>query len=204
MAAVHDDCCDCRQPAAFRPVLWTALGINLAMFGVEVGAAIVSGSNALQADALDFLGDAANYAVSLSVAGLAVSWRAGAALAKGVTMAAFGFWVIGSAVWHLLSGTVPHPETMGVVSVVAMAANGAVAAMLYRFRTGDANLRSVWICARNDVLGNVAVMLAAVGVFGTGQRWPDTAVALAMAILALSGAWTVNRQAIGELRASRA
>lgn len=174
------------------------------MFGVEVGAAIASGSNALQADALDFFGDAANYAVSLSVAGLAASWRAGAALIKGATMGAFGFWIIASAVWHLLSGTVPHPETMGVVSIIAMAANGAVAAMLYRFRVGDANLRSVWICARNDVLGNAAVMLAAVGVFGTGQRWPDTAVALVMAVLALSGAWTVNRQAIGELRASRA
>jgi Co/Zn/Cd efflux system component len=169
------------------------------MFGVEIGAAMLSGSNALQADALDFLGDAANYAVSLGVAGLAVTWRARAALIKGSTMGAFGLWVIGSAIWHLLSGTAPEPQTMGAIALIAMLANGSVALMLYRFRTADANMRSVWICARNDVLGNVAVMIAAVGVFGTGQRWPDTLVALAMAGLALSGAWTINRQAIDEL-----
>lgn len=203
---MHDDCCDScsEQPAAFGPVLWIALGINLAMFAVEIGAALLSGSNALQADALDFLGDAANYAVSLGVAGLAVAWRARAALIKGSTMAAFGLWVIGSAIAYLLSGTTPEPQTMGVISLIAMIANGSVALMLYRFRTGDANMRSVWICARNDVLGNVAVMLAALGVFGTGQRWPDTVVALFMAVLALSGAWAVNRQAIGELRAAPA
>jgi Co/Zn/Cd efflux system component len=88
---------------------------------------------------------------------------------------------------------------MGAIAVIAMIANGVVALMLYRFRTGDANMRSVWICARNDVLSNIAVMIAAAGVFGTGQRWPDTLVALAMAGLALSGAWTVNRQAVREL-----
>jgi len=199
---VPDDCCNscCEQPAAFRPVLWIALGINLAMFVVEIGAAFLSGSNALQADALDFLGDAANYAVSLGVAGLAVRWRARAALIKGSTMGAFGLWIIASAIWHSLSGMAPEPRTMGTIGLIAMIANGGVALMLYRFRTGDANMRSVWLCARNDVLGNVAVILAAVGVFGTGRRWPDTVVALVMAFLALSGAWMVNRQAIGELR----
>lgn len=196
-----DDCCDCcaEQPAAFRPVLWAALGINLAMFAVEIGAALVSGSNALQADALDFLGDAANYGISLGVAGLALAWRARAALIKGSTMGVFGLWIIAGALWRLLSGTTPEPRTMGAIALIAMLANGAVALMLYRFRTGDANMRSVWICARNDVLGNVAVMIAAAGVVGTGQRWPDTLVALAMAGLALSGAWTVNRQAVREL-----
>ena len=202
---VPDDCCNscCEQPAAFRPVLWIALGINLAMFVVEIGAAFLSGSNALQADALDFLGDAANYAVSLGVAGLAVRWRARAALIKGSTMGAFGLWIIASAIWHSLSGMAPEPRTMGTIGLIAMIANGGVALMLYRFRTGDANMRSVWLCARNDVLGNVAVILAAVGVFGTGRRWPDTVVALVMASLALSGAWMVNRQAIGELRTAR-
>jgi Co/Zn/Cd efflux system component len=202
---VPDDCCNscCEQPAAFRPVLWIALGINLAMFVVEIGAAFLSGSNALQADALDFLGDAANYAVSLGVAGLAVRWRARAALIKGSTMGAFGLWIIASAIWHSLSGMAPEPRTMGTIGLIAMIANGGVALMLYRFRTGDANMRSVWLCARNDVLGNVAVILAAVGVFGTGRRWPDTVVALVMAFLALSGAWMVNRQAIGELRTAR-
>jgi Co/Zn/Cd efflux system component len=171
------------------------------MFAVEIGAALLSGSNALQADALDFFGDAANYAISLSVAGLALTWRTRAALIKGSTMCVFGLWVIGSALWHLLSGTTPEPQTMGLIAVVAVVANGAVALMLYRFRTGDANMRSVWICARNDVLGNVAVLVAAAGVFGTGQRWPDTVVALGIAALALSGSWTVNRQALGELHA---
>jgi Co/Zn/Cd efflux system component len=199
---VPDDCCDscCEQPATFRPALWIALGINLAMFAVEIGAALLSRSNALQADALDFFGDAANYAVSLGVAGLAVTWRARAALLKGSTMGVFGLWVIGSAAWHWLSGTTPEPQTMGAIALIAMLSNGSVALMLYRFRTGDANMRSVWICARNDVLGNIAVMIAAAGVFGTGQRWPDTVVALGMAVLALSGAWTINRQAFGELR----
>jgi Co/Zn/Cd efflux system component len=115
-------------------------------------------------------------------------------------MGAFGLWIIASAIWHSLSGMAPEPRTMGTIGLIAMIANGGVALMLYRFRTGDANMRSVWICARNDVLGNLAVILAAVGVSGTGQRWPDTVVALVMAFLALSGAWMVNRQALGELR----
>jgi Co/Zn/Cd efflux system component len=172
------------------------------MFLVEIGVGVAAGSNALQADALDFLGDAANYAMSLAVAGMAISWRARAAILKGSTMGAFGLWIVASAVWHSVIGTVPSPATMGIVSVIAMVANGIVALMLFRFRSGDANMRSVWLCARNDVIGNIAVLLAAFGVFGTGQRWPDTAVALVMAGLALTGAWNVNRQALGELRAA--
>ena len=201
---MRDECCaSCGEARdTFRPVLWIALAINLAMFAVEIGAAIASRSNALQADALDFLGDAANYAVSLAVFGLVISWRARAALLKGSTMGAFGLWVIASAIVHLLAGTVPEARTMGIVSILAMTANGLVALMLYRFRTGDANMRSVWICARNDVLGNIAVLLAAVGVGVTGQRWPDAAVAVVMALLALAGAWSVNRQAVAELRAA--
>jgi Co/Zn/Cd efflux system component len=119
-------------------------------------------------------------------------------------MGLFGLWVIGNAAWHLLAGTIPSPATMSIVGAAAMVANGTVAFMLYRFRGGDANMRSVWICARNDVLGNLAVLAAAGGVFGTGQRWPDAAVACAMAALALSGAWKVNRQALRELRSVEA
>lgn len=202
---MNDACCDgCGSaPSTFRPILWVALAINAVMFLVEMGAGIAAGSNALQADALDFLGDAANFTVSLAVAGLALTWRARAALVKGSTMGVFGLWIIGSAIWHSLAGTVPPPETMGIIGAVAIAANGSVAFMLYRFRAGEANMRSVWICARNDVIGNLAVLLAALGVFETGQRWPDTVVALLMAGLALSGAWQVNRQAIGELHAAR-
>jgi Co/Zn/Cd efflux system component len=199
-----DDCCaDCgSQTTPFRAVLWTALAINAAMFVVEVGLGVAAGSSALQADALDFLGDAANYAMSLAVVGLALSWRARAAILKGSTMAVFGFWVIANAIWHSVIGTVPFPVTMSVVSVIAMIANGVVALMLFRFRSGEANMRSVWLCARNDVIGNIAVLLAAFGVFGTGERWPDTVVALIMAGLALTSAWNVNRQAFGELRAA--
>jgi Co/Zn/Cd efflux system component len=201
---VGDDCCNpCNeQTATFRPVLWAALAINAVMFLVEIGVAIAAGSNALQADALDFLGDAANYAMSLTVAGMGMSWRARAAILKGYTMGAFGLWVVASAVWRSLTGSVPSPATMGIVSVIAVIANGSVALMLFRFRSGEANMRSVWLCARNDVIGNAAVLLAAFGVFGTGQRWPDTAVALIMAGLALTSAWKINRQAMGELRAA--
>jgi len=196
-----DDCCAAPAGSGFGPALKAALAINALMFVIEMGIGLAAGSAALQADALDFLGDAANYAISLAVVGLALQWRARAALVKGSTMGAFGLFVIANAIWHAVSGTVPPPATMGVVAILAMIANGAVALMLYRFRAGDSNMRSVWICARNDVIGNLAVLLAALGVFGTGQGWPDIAVALIMATLALAGAWKVNRHALGELRA---
>jgi len=115
----------------------------------------------LQADALDFFGDATNYAISLGVAGMALAWRSRAALAKGGTMIAFALWVLGSTAWHAWSGTLPQAEVMGVVGLAALLANGGVAFMLYRYRAGDANMRSVWVCSRNDALGNLAVLLAA-------------------------------------------
>ncbi len=183
----------------WRRILWAALLINAAMFGVEIVAGVAADSRALQADALDFLGDAANYAISLGVAGMALAWRARAAMVKAVTMLAFGLWVLGSAVWGFVSGSAPQAETMGMIGALALAANVAVALMLYRYRTGDANMRSVWICSRNDAIGNVAVMGAALGVFGTGQSWPDLAVAAIMATLAIWGSIEVFRQARGEL-----
>jgi Co/Zn/Cd efflux system component len=154
----------------------------------------------LQADAVDFLGDAANYAISLFVVGMALRYRAGAALAKGATMALFGAWVLGITAWHVVNGTLPHAVTMGSVGLTALAANAASFWLLWRHRTGDANMRSAWICTRNDVLGNLAVLLAAAGVFGTGTGWPDVIVAAVMALLALQGAATVVRQARSELR----
>lgn len=185
----------------WRRILWAALLINAAMFGVEIVAGVAADSRALQADALDFLGDAANYAISLGVAGMALAWRARAAQVKAVTMLAFGLWVLGSAVWGFIDGSAPHAETMGLIGALALAANVAIALMLYRYRTGDANMRSVWICSRNDAIGNVAVMGAALGVFGTGQSWPDLAVAAIMATLAIWGSIEVFRQARGELAA---
>jgi Co/Zn/Cd efflux system component len=170
------------------------------MFLVEIGAGLAAGSASLQADALDFLGDAANYGISLVVAGMALRYRATAALAKGATMILFGLWVIGVLIWHAIQGTLPSAFTMGAVGFVALVANAASFGLLWAYRAGDANMRSAWICTRNDVLGNLAVLLAALGVFGTGTGWPDIIVAAIMGALALQGAAIVVRQSLLELR----
>jgi Co/Zn/Cd efflux system component len=200
----HDDECSVARAAGpggavWRRALWIALIVNAGMFLAEMAAGLAAGSSSLQADALDFLGDAANYAISLSVAGLALAWRARAALLKGLSLGLLGIWVLASTAWHAWSGTLPSAEVMLVVAVIALLANGGVAIMLYRFRGGDANMRSVWICSRNDAIGNVAVVLAAVGVFGSGRGWPDAVVALIMATLSVSGGWQIVRQARVEL-----
>src|SRR2546423_2419994 len=201
------DCCDpChasdpeRGNPGYRRALWIVLGINSAMFVVEIGAGLAAGSASLQADALDFLGDAANYGISLLVVGMALRYRAMAAFAKGVSMGAFGLWVIATVIWHAVHGTLPSAVTMGTVGIAALVANAASFGLLWAYRHGDANMRSAWICTRNDVLGNLAVLLAALGVFGTGTGWPDVIVATIMAGLALQGAVLVIRQAVGELR----
>ena len=174
------------------------------MFGVEFGASWKSGSVSLMADSIDFFGDAGNYALSLAVLGMAVATRAKAAVFKAACMGAFGVVVLAKAAWSAHVGAPPEAFTMGTIGFVALAVNGGVALMLYRFRTGDANMRSVWICSRNDAIGNLAVMLAALGVLGTGSAWPDLLVAAVMGLLALSGAWSVLRQAQAELRPSAA
>ena len=200
-------CCDHGHPPApsgpgrgTRGVLWVALAVNAAMFAVEIGAGLSAGSSALLADALDFLADAANYAISLAVLGMGLWWRARAARVKAASMGVLGLWVMGSAIWHAARGTVPDAEVMGAVGFLALLANVGVAVMLFRFRGAESNLRSVWICSRNDAIANVAVMLAALGVFGTGTGWPDIIVALMIATLALRGAWQIMRQAGGEIR----
>jgi cation diffusion facilitator family transporter len=198
-------CCETRpenlgQDQRYRRVLWIALAVNAGMFLTEMIAGFAANSTALQADALDFLSDAANYGISLSVLGLALVWRARAALFKGLSMGALGLFIAGSAVWHAVAGTVPEARIMGIVGVLALVANVGVAFMLYRYRSGDSNMRSVWICSRNDAIGNVAVVFAALGVFGTGTGWPDVIVAAIMASLALWGAGQVIRQAGEELR----
>ena len=187
-------------PPGYRRILWVALVVNAAMFGVELLAGSGARSSALHADALDFLGDAGNYAISLFVLAAGLTTRAKAALLKGATMGAFGVWVLGSAGYRLFAGGVPEPLTMGVVGALALAANLAVAALLFAHRTGDANMRSVWLCTRNDAIGNIAVAGAAVGVFATKSGWPDAIVALIMAALALTAARHVIRQAWSELR----
>ena len=201
-------CCD-HEPESkpprqgpYRKVLWIALIINITMFVVEIASGVRAGSLSLFADSLDFLGDAANYGISLWVLGMGLAIRARASLLKAASMAAFGLWVLGSAVWHVANGGLPSAATMGVVGAVALTANLSVAILLYAYREGDSNMRSVWLCTRNDALGNVAVLIAALGVFGTGTAWPDLAVAIVMATLALTSAWQVIRQARRELKTS--
>jgi Co/Zn/Cd efflux system component len=203
MPCCNDTHCASSQPLnspGWRRALWIALVINGGFFVAEIVAGAAASSAALQADAVDFFGDAANYAISLGVAGMALTWRARASVAKGGTMIAFALWVLGSTAWHIAFGSLPRPEVMGVVGLAALVANGGVALMLYRFRTGDANMRSVWICSRNDALGNAAVLLAAMGVFGTGTNWPDVTVAAVMGGLGLWGGLQIVNQARGELR----
>ncbi|UPQ82178.1 MULTISPECIES: cation transporter [Pseudomonas] len=200
-------CCDsgCSTPVVspgFRKALWVALAINLVMFIVEIVSGLRSGSVSLLADAIDFAGDAANYAITLTVLSMGAIWRSRAALVKGVSMLAFGVFVLARAGWAIYAGVVPEPLTMGVIGALALVANVVVALMLYAFREGDSNMRSVWLCSRNDALGNIAVMIAAAGVFGTGSGWPDFIVALIMAGLALTAGYSVVRQARQELRAA--
>ena len=204
-------CCDHNAPKPetivnlprYRKILWVALLVNTAMFLIEIGAGVHAGSLSLLADAVDFAGDALNYAVSLAVLASALAWRARAALAKAVSMMGFGLYVLGAAVWSVWHGGVPQSMTMGMVALLALLANVVVAWMLYAFREGDANMRSVWLCSRNDAIGNVAVFMAALGVFGTGSAWPDLVVASLMAALALHGGWAVMRQARMELGQSK-
>ena len=199
-------CCShgCATPPAsqsprYRRVLWLALAINAAMFVIDWVGGLQAGSASLLAEAVDFCGDAANYGISLLVLGMALHWRARAALLKGLSMGVFGVFVLGRAAWSAAAGTLPEPATMGAIGAVALLANVAVAAMLYAWRDGDANMRSVWLCSRNDAIGNLAVMAAALGVMGTGSAWPDLAVAAGMGALALSAAHAVVRQARAEL-----
>lgn len=188
--------------SGWRRVLWIALAVNGVMFLAEIGSGIAAGSASLQADALDFLGDTANYAISLGVTGMALQWRARAALLKGITLLALALWVIGITAFQAWSDALPKAEVMGVVGVLALVSNAAVALMLFRYRAGDANMRSVWICSRNDVIGNLAVLLAAAGVFGTGTAWPDILVAAIMAALGISGGVQIIRHAMSELHPS--
>src|SRR5438105_1686079 len=203
-----DECCTppplnlggSKKDDAYRRVLWVVLAVNTAMFAVEVIAGLAAGSAALQADALDFLGDAANYSVSLLVVGMALRYRAMAALVKGASMGVLGLWVIAVTAWHAWHGTLPEAATMGAVGLAALLANGISFGLLWAYRGADANMRSAWICTRNDVLGNLAVLRAALGVFGTGTGWPDVIVAAIMSSLALQGATIVVRQSLTELR----
>ena len=183
----------------FRRALWIAFVINAAMFAVELSGGLRADSASLLADAADFLGDTANYAISLVALSMAAVWRSRAALLKGASMGIYGIAVIALAAFNFMRDAAPEPATMGVIGLLALLANVSVAVMLFKFRGGDANMQSVWVCSRNDAIGNVAVVLAAVGVFGTGSAGPDLLVALVMASLAITGSARVVRQALEEL-----
>jgi len=198
----HEHAAVAAASPAYRRILRVALAANLAMFFVEIGAGLAAQSASLLADSLDFLGDAGNYGLSLFVLGMALQWRARASLLKAVSMGAFGLWVAIITIQHAIAGTVPQAPVMGAVGALALAANLGVAALLYRWRAGDSNMRSVWICTRNDAIGNLAVLAAAAGVFGSGTGWPDYIVAAVMSGLALVGALQVTRHALAELAAT--
>ena len=202
-----DDCCagDTAPPlGAYRRVLWVVLVINISMFAIEITAGVWGKSVALQADALDFLGDSATYAITLAVIGMSLRWRVGAAMFKGLVMTGFGLWVAGATVYHLLRGSVPDFAVMGSIGLLALAANVISAGLLFRHRQGDTNMRSVWLCSRNDAIANIAVILAASGVWASGTGWPDLAVATIIAGLGLTSGAQIIQQARGELRTAAA
>lgn len=184
----------------YRRILWIALIVNAAMFVIDVYFSWHSGSVALLADAIDFFGDAANYGLSIYVLAMSVQTRAKTSLFKAASMALFGIGILIHALWNVMTGVIPDAQIMTVIGLLALVANVGVAILLYTYRNGDSNMRSVWLCTRNDALGNIAVIIAAIGVFGTGTAWPDLIVAVIMASLALTAAWQVIRQAQGELK----
>ncbi|MCK0163098.1 cation transporter [Marinobacter sp. S6332] len=193
--------CSCSGPEpqspapGFRRALWIALWVNLAMFFVEGVASLQSGSVSLMADAIDFFGDSANYILSLSVLSMGMLWRGRAALVKGITMTIFGMIVWVRALWVMQQGTTPEPLTMGTIGLLALVANVCVALILFRYRDGDSDMRSVWLCSRNDAISNLAVMAAALGVFGTASAWPDLVVAAIMGTLAITAGVSIVRHA---------
>ena len=188
----------------YKRRLWIVIAINAAMFAVEMTAGQLARSQALQADALDFLGDALTYGISLAVIGASIRVRTNAALAKALSLLLMGLWVLGSTIYRVIYVGVPEAEIMGMIGLLALIANLASVMLLVRYKDGDANVRSVWLCSRNDAIGNVAVMIAALGVWGTATGWPDLIVAGIMASLFLSSAIQIFRQALAERRESAA
>ncbi len=184
----------------YKRRLWIVIAINATMFFVEMAAGQLAQSQALKADALDFLGDALTYGISLAVIGASIRARTNAALAKGISLFLMGAWVFGSTVYRVFYVGVPEAEIMGIIGALALAANLASVFLLMSYKDGDANVRSVWLCSRNDAIGNVAVMIAALGVWGTASGWPDLIVAAIMASHFLSSSFQIIRQELEERR----
>ena len=205
-APVVDSCCLGGVPVfdglnpRYKRILWTVIAINGAMFLTEIIAGQLAGSQALKADALDFLADTVTYGLSLLVIGASLRLRATAALLKGLSLSLMALWVFGSTIYHTLILGVPSADLMGGVGLLALAANLTSVLLLMRYKDGDANVRSVWLCSRNDAIGNVIVMVAALAVWGSGTAWPDLLVAGIMAGLFLTSAVQILRQAFSEYR----
>jgi Co/Zn/Cd efflux system component len=197
----HDACFD-GVSKSYRRRLWIVIAINATMFAVEMIAGQLARSQALQADALDFLGDTLTYGLSLAVIGASLRVRAGAATLKGVSLLAMGLWVLGSTIYRVFYLGVPEAGLMGAVGGLALAANLASVALLVSYKDGDANVRSVWLCSRNDAIGNVFVMLAALGVWGSASGWPDVLIAGVMAALFVNSAFLILRQSLAEYRSA--
>lgn len=183
----------------YRRILWFALITNGAMFLVELVAGALGQSLALTADAMDFFSDAANYAITLIVLGMSLSVRAKAALFKGVCMGLVGLYVFYTSVHHIVEGTVPRAEVMGIIGFLALITNVVVALLLFRHRSGDANRQSIWICSRNDAIANIAVLMAGLGVWQTTTGWPDIIVGLGIAGLGLWGAGQIISKSWAEM-----
>jgi len=186
----------------YKRRLWIVIALNAIMFVVEMTAGQVAESQALKADALDFLGDALTYGISLAVIGASIRARSNAALAKGVSLFLMGAWVFGSTVYRVFYVGVPEAEIMGVIGFLALLTNLTSVVLLVRYKDGDANVRSVWLCSRNDAIGNIAVMFAALGVWGSASGLPDLVVATIMAGLFLFSAFQIVTQALRERRAA--
>jgi Co/Zn/Cd efflux system component len=200
-------CCDhddidqkALQVASFRKALWLVLLINGVMFVAEFGSAFFAGSVSLQADALDFLGDTITYAITLMVLGFPIHVRARAAMFKGLTLGLLGLWIYGQTIYFLMQGQVPTYEIMGVMGIIAFLANLTSVFLLYHFRVGDSNMQSVWLCSRNDMFGNLAIIIAASGVFVTNTGWPDFIVATIMASFAVTASYRIIKLANEELK----
>jgi len=206
---VTDACCENKteELAALRQrqsrVLVIVLAVNLSMFCVEFGAGLVSGSTALLADSLDMLGDSLVYGFSLFVVHRSLTWRARAALAKGGIMAAFGVGVLVEAAIRLSSGVPPVVPVMAAVATLALFANAFCFSLLWRHRGDDINLRSTWLCSRNDLVANGTVLLAAAAVAWSGSRWPDFVAGVGIAAVFLRTAASVLRDSYAELARAR-
>jgi cation diffusion facilitator family transporter len=185
-----------RQSAMLKIVL----AINAVMFVVELTAGLLGNSVSLVADSLDMLGDALVYGFSLYVVARGAAMKARAALFKGIIMAGFGFFVLSQAIYRIVVPQLPTFEAIGAIGLLALAANGVCFYLLWRHRTDDINMSSVWLCSRNDIIANVSVLFAAAGVWLTRSGWPDILVGLALAALFLRSALHVLRGAIKELR----